>query len=36
VPPLLVILFCAIWLLLVRFVFYVAMAGAGLTPPVAS
>ena len=36
VPPLLVILFCAVWLLLVRFAFYVAMAGAGLTPPVTS
>ena len=36
VPPLLVVLLCAVWLLLVRFAFYVAMAGAGLTPPVAS
>jgi len=36
VPPLLVILFAVVWLLLVRFAFYVAMAGAGLTPPVAS
>ena len=36
VPPLLVVLFTAVWLLIVRFAFYVAMAGAGLTPPVAS
>jgi YggT family protein len=35
VSPLLVVLFSAVWLLVVRFIFFIAMANAGLAPPVA-
>lgn len=34
VAPLLLILLSVVWILLLRFVFYLAMAGAGLAPPV--
>jgi YggT family protein len=32
VPPLLLVLFCVVWLLIVRFAFFIAMASSGLAP----
>jgi uncharacterized protein YggT (Ycf19 family) len=34
VPPLLLVLFSAVWMLMIRFVFFLAMARAGLAPTV--
>lgn len=34
VPPLVLILFSVVWLLLIRFAFFLLMAGAGLAPTV--
>jgi len=34
VPPLLLLLFSAIWMIMLRFTFFIAMANAGLAPTV--
>ena len=34
VPPLLLVLLSIVWILMARFAFFVAMASAGLAPPV--
>ena len=34
VPPLILVLFSAVWLLMIRFAFFIVMANAGLAPTV--